>query len=65
MRRCRTPNRTGTRSAQYTVEIVHLGNDKTRLNEAIEAGVQSVPATVLDGGIPLHINFGAFIKDLL
>ena len=51
--------------AQYTVEIVHLGNDKTRLNEAIEAGVQSVPALALDGGIPLHINFGAFIKDLL
>lgn len=51
--------------AQYTVEIVHLGDDKARVAEAVKAGVKSVPALVLDGGIPLHINFGASIEDLL
>jgi glutaredoxin len=50
--------------AQYTVEIVHLGEDKARLQEAIDAGIKSVPALVLDGGIPLHLNFGASIDDL-
>lgn len=50
--------------AQYTVEIVHLGQDKARLQDAIQAGVKSVPALVLDGGLPLHINFGASIDDL-
>ncbi|MGL5698907.1 MAG: thioredoxin family protein [Kluyvera sp.] len=51
--------------AQYTVEIVHLGDDKARVAEAVKAGVKSVPALVLDGSIPLHINFGASIEDLL
>ncbi|ECA1950184.1 thioredoxin family protein [Salmonella enterica subsp. enterica serovar Virchow] len=51
--------------AQYTVEIVHLGHDRARLPEALSVGVKSVPALVLDGGIPLHINFGAAIEDLL
>ncbi|POT59477.1 thioredoxin family protein [Citrobacter amalonaticus] len=50
--------------AQYVVDIVHLGEDKARLEEAIEAGVKSVPALLLDGGIPLHINFGASIEEL-
>lgn len=50
--------------SEYTVEIVHLGDDKARVAEAMAAGVKSVPALVLDGGIPLHINFGASIEDL-
>lgn len=50
---------------QYTVEIVHLGEDNARIQDAVSAGVKSVPALVLDGGIPLHINFGASIDDLL
>jgi glutaredoxin len=34
--------------AKYDLEIVHLGNDKTRLKEAESAGVKSVPALVMD-----------------
>ncbi len=49
--------------SKYTVEIVHLGNSKTRLAEAEQAGVKSVPALVLDG-VPLHINFGADLSAL-
>lgn len=49
--------------ARYDVEIVHLGNDKARVAEAEKAGVQSVPALVLDGQA-FHINFGASIADL-
>lgn len=49
--------------SRYDVEIVHLGNDKTRITEAEAAGVKSVPALVLEG-VPFHINFGASIADL-
>lgn len=50
-------------STRYDVEIVHLGNDKSRVSEAEAAGVKSVPALVLDGA-PFHINFGASLSDL-
>ncbi len=49
--------------ARYTLEIVHLGENKARLAEAEAAGIQSVPALVMDGGV-FHINFGAGIKAL-
>lgn len=49
--------------SRYDVEVVHLGNDKARIAEAEAAGVQSVPALVLEGA-PFHINFGANISDL-
>ncbi len=49
--------------AKYDVEIVHLGQNKSRLAEAERAGVKSVPALVL-GGQPFHINFGASLADL-
>ena len=49
--------------AKYNVEIVHLGNDKSRLKEAESAGVKSVPALVMDGAV-FHINFGAGIEAL-
>lgn len=48
---------------KYQVEIVHLGNDKSRIGEAEKSGVKSVPALVLDG-TPFHINFGASLADL-
>lgn len=48
---------------RYEVEIVHLGERKERLAEAKAAGVQSVPALVLDGA-PFHINFGAPLSAL-
>jgi glutaredoxin len=44
--------------AAFDVEIVHLGDDKSRLGEAEAAGVTSVPALVIEGH-PYHINFGA------
>ena len=49
--------------SRYNVEVVHLGNDKSRIGEAEATGVVSVPALVLDG-VPFHINFGASINDL-
>lgn len=49
--------------AKYDVEVVHLGNDKSRLKEARSAGVKSVPALVMDGAA-FHINFGAGIEAL-
>jgi len=48
---------------KYDVEIVHLGNDKSRLKAAESAGVKSVPALVMDGAA-FHINFGAGIEAL-
>jgi glutaredoxin len=49
--------------SRYDVEVVHLGDNKSRLAEAEAAGVQSVPALVLDG-TTFHINFGASLSDL-
>ncbi len=49
--------------AKFKVEIVHLGQDKRRVEEAERAGVKSVPAIVLDGR-PMHINYGAALADL-
>lgn len=46
------------------VEIVHLGEDKNRIEEAEKAGVQSVPALLTPNGQVLHINFGASITDV-
>lgn len=43
---------------RYALEIVHLGEDRTRIAEAEGTGVKSVPALVIDG-LPFHINFGA------
>jgi glutaredoxin len=49
--------------ARFDVEVVHLGEAKTRITEAEAVGVQSVPALVI-AGQPFHINFGAAIADL-
>ncbi|EGV20200.1 thioredoxin family protein [Thiocapsa marina] len=49
--------------ARYEVEVVHLGSDRSRLEEAEGFGVKSVPALVLDGAA-FHINFGAGIDAL-
>jgi glutaredoxin len=48
---------------RYQVEVVHLGEQKSRLQEAIGVGVKSVPALLL-GGEVFHINFGAAIEAL-
>jgi len=49
--------------ARFAVEIVHLGETRSRIDEAESVGVKSVPALVI-GGQPFHINFGAAIADL-
>lgn len=46
------------------VEVVHLGEDKSRILEAESAGVKSVPVLITPNGNVLHINFGASIEDL-
>jgi hypothetical protein len=48
---------------KYDVEIVHRGNDKSRLKEAESAGAKSVPAIVMDGAV-FRIRFGAGIEAL-
>jgi glutaredoxin len=49
--------------SRYQVEVVHLGQDGSRLAEAERLGVKSVPALVMDGQA-FHINFGAALSDL-
>lgn len=49
--------------AKYQLEVVHLGEQPTRINEADAVGVKSVPAVVIDGQV-FHINFGAALADL-
>ena len=46
------------------VEIVHFGEDKSRIIEAENAGVKSVPALVTPTGNVLHINFGASMDEV-
>jgi len=50
-------------SAKVTTEVVHLGTDRNRIAEAEKAGIQSVPALVIDGNV-YHINFGASLEDV-
>lgn len=49
--------------SEYKVNIVHLGQEKSRIAEAEAAGVKSVPALVIEGQ-PFHINYGASLQDL-
>ncbi|MCS3532114.1 conjugal transfer protein TraF [Chryseobacterium sp. JUb7] len=49
---------------QDNVEIVHLGNNKERIEEAEKVGLKSVPALVTPTGNVLHINFGASMEEV-
>lgn len=49
---------------EENVEIVHVGEDRTRISEAEKAGVQSVPALLTPSGNVLHLNFGASMADV-
>lgn len=53
----------GLLDPSVNVEIVHLGEQAGRVAEAETAGVQSVPALVVEGQV-LHLNFGAALADL-
>jgi len=46
------------------VEVVNIGQDRSRIAEAEDAGVKSVPALVTPDGNVLHINFGASMADV-
>lgn len=46
------------------VEVVNIGEDRSRISEAENAGVKSVPALVTPNGNTLHINFGATMADV-
>jgi len=46
------------------VEIVHLGEQKNRMEEAEAKGVKSVPALLTPNGNVLHLNFGASMADV-
>lgn len=48
---------------RYEIDVVNLGDDKSRISEAEKAGVESVPALLLDGAL-FHINFGASLSDV-
>ena len=48
---------------QLDIEVIHLGENISKISEAEHAGVKSVPALLLDGNV-FHINFGASIDDL-
>ncbi len=46
------------------VEVVNIGEDRSRIEEAEKAGVKSVPALLTNNDNVLHINFGASIADV-
>ena len=49
---------------ENNVEVVNIGEDRNRIQEAENAGVNSVPALVTPNGNTLHINFGASMADV-
>lgn len=49
---------------QENVEVVNIGEDRTRIPEAEKAGVNSVPALLTSNGNVLHINYGASMADV-
>ncbi|MBL4659366.1 MAG: thioredoxin family protein [Alcanivoracaceae bacterium] len=48
---------------RFNVESIHLGERRSSICKAEQAGVVSVPALVIDGTV-LHINFGASLSDV-
>jgi hypothetical protein len=46
------------------VEIVHLGENRSRIPEAEKLGIKSVPALLTPKGNVLHLNFGASMADV-
>ena len=46
------------------VDVIHLGEERSKISEAESAGVNSVPALLTPNGNVLHINFGASMADV-
>lgn len=49
--------------SKVDLEIVHFGDDASRISEAESAGVKSVPALVVDDQV-YHINYGASMEEV-
>ena len=49
--------------SKWSVDIVHLGEEKDKITSAENEGVKSVPALVMDGTV-YHINYGASLDNL-
>lgn len=49
--------------SKVDMEIVHLGTERNRIEEAEKLGIKSVPALVIDGNV-YHINYGASLEDV-
>ncbi|RCW63172.1 thioredoxin family protein [Saliterribacillus persicus] len=49
--------------SKITPEVVHLGTEQNRIEEAEKVGVKSVPALVIGENV-YHINFGASLNDV-
>lgn len=49
--------------AKINPEIVHLGTERNRIEDAEKAGIKSVPALVIDQNV-YHINYGASLEDV-
>lgn len=49
--------------AKVQPEIVHLGTETSRIDEAEQSGVKSVPALVIGENV-YHINFGASLAEV-
>ena len=47
---------------KVALEIIHLGETPERIEEAEQAGIQSVPALLINDANVLHINFGASLE---
>ncbi len=46
------------------VKVIHLGQNKSKIEDAASSGVKSVPALVTPNQNVLHINFGASLEDV-
>lgn len=46
------------------VSIVHVGEQREKIQEAEQLGVKSVPALVTPNGNVLHINYGASLEEV-
>jgi len=46
------------------VEVIHIGEERSKIEATERTGVKSVPALVTPSGNVLHINFGASIEDV-
>ena len=49
---------------ESNVEVIHLGEDRAKIDEAEKVGVKSVPALLTPNGNVLHLNFGASMADV-